>query len=125
MKTHPNKRLTPWSYLATILTVHLVFIILNLTSVFKLPFAKVFAVQLASVLLMLLSAGILFIKNNGDALAQTFRFLILMVTQMLGYLSISLALIYTEQELALVLYLLGLSMSILAIQTSYLVRRLK
>jgi hypothetical protein len=125
VKTHPNKRLTPWSYLATILTVHLVFIILNLTSVFKLPFAKVFAVQLASVLLMLLSAGILFIKNNGDALAQTFRFLILMVTQMLGYLSISLALIYTEQELALVLYLLGLSMSILAIQTSYLVRRLK
>lgn len=125
MKTHPNKRLTPGSYLATILTVHLVFIILNLTSVFKLPFAKVFAVQLASVLLMLLSAGILFIKNNGDALAQTFRFLILMVTQMLGYLSISLALIYTEQELALVLYLLGLSMSILAIQTSYLVRRLK
>ncbi len=125
MKTHPNKRLTPWSYLAIILTVHLVFIILNLTSVFKLPFAKVFAVQLASVLLMLLSAGILFIKNNGDALAQTFRFLILMVTQMLGYLSISLALIYTEQELALVLYLLGLSMSILAIQTSYLVRRLK
>lgn len=125
MKTHPNKRLTPWSYLATILTVHLVFIILNLTSVFKLPVAKVFAVQLASILLMLLSAGILFIKNNGDALAQTFRFLILMVTQMLGYLSISLALIYTEQELALVLYLLGLSMSILAIQTSYLVRRLK
>ena len=125
MKTHPNKRLTPWSYLATILTVHLVFIILNLTSVFKLPVAKIFAVQLASILLMLLSAGILFIKNNGDALAQTFRFLILMVTQMLGYLSISLALIYTEQELALVLYLLGLSMSILAIQTSYLVRRLK
>lgn len=125
MKTPANKGIAPWSYFATILSVHVVFIILNLTSVFKLPLAKVFAIQLASVLIMLLSAGILFVKNNGDALAQTFRFLILMVTQMLGYLSISLALIYTDQQLTLVLYLLGLSMSVLALQTSYLVRRLK
>lgn len=125
MKTLPNKRIGPWSYLGTLLTVHFVFILLNLTAVFNLAFSKVLAVQLASIFVVLLSTGILFIKNNGDALAQTFRFLILMVTQMLGYLSISLALIYTDQQLALVLYLLGLSMSVLAIQTSYLVRRLK
>lgn len=83
------------------------------------------AVQLTSALLVLISAGILFVKNNNDPAAQTFRFLIVSVTQLLGYLSASLALIYTDQSTELVLYLLGLALSVLILQTSYLVRRLK
>ena len=125
MKTHPNKRIQPWSYLATLLAVHLVFVFLYITSVFELTFGHMFAVQCASILLILISAAILFIKNNGDPAAQTFRFLIISVTQLLGYLSTSLALIFTDQSTELVLYLLSLSLSILILQTSYFVRRLK
>jgi hypothetical protein len=125
VKTNPKKRLTLWSYLATLLAVHIVFFVLALIGVFHLPFQDVGSILVTSFLLVLASAGILFIRNNGDAAAQTFRFLVISVTQLLGYLSTSLALIYTDQSVELVLYLLGLSLSVLILQTSYLVRRLK
>ena len=125
MKTLPHKRLSARSYLATLCAVHLVFIVLYLISVFEIQFEKMLIVQLASLLLILLSAAILFIKNSGDAAAQTFRLLIISVVQLLGYLSISLTLIYSDQDAVLVLYVLGLSLSILILQTSYFVRRLK
>jgi NADH:ubiquinone oxidoreductase subunit K len=125
VKTLPHKRLSAQSYLATLCAVHLVFIVLYLISVFEIQFEKMLIVQLASLLLILLSTAILFIKNSGDPAAQTFRFLIISVVQLLGYLSVSLALIYTDQDAVLVLYLLGLSLSILILQTSYFVRRLK
>lgn len=125
MKTNAKLRLTPFSYLATLLTVHVVFFFLNLFDVFELPIKEILAVLLTSFLLILLSCGILFFKNNGDAAVQTFRFLIISVTQLLGYLSTSLALIYTDQSTELVLFLLGLSLSVLILQTSYFVRRLK
>jgi hypothetical protein len=120
-----HKRIAPWSYLATLLAVHFVFVILYLTAIFRIPFGQMFAVQCTSFLLVLISACILFIKNNGDPAVQTFRFLIISVTQLLGYLSTSLALIYTDQTTELVLYLLSLSLSVLILQTSYLVRCLK
>jgi hypothetical protein len=125
VKTNSKKQLTLWSYLATLVAVHLVFLILAFLSVFALPWKQILSIQLTSLLLILISAGILFIQNKGDAAAQTFRFLIISVTQLLGYLSASLALIYTDQSVELVLYLLGLSLSVLILQTSYLVRRLK
>lgn len=125
VKTKPKKQITIWSYLATLMAVHLVFLILALVGVFELPFKQLWSIQLTSILLVLISASILFIKNNGDPAAQTFRLLIISVTQLLGYLSASLALIYTDQSVELVLYLLGLSLSVLILQTSYLVRRLK
>ena len=125
MKILPPKRIAPGSYLATLFAVHFVFVILYLTAIFKIPFGQMFAVQCTSFLLVLISACILFIKNNGDPVVQTFRLLIIFVTQLLGYLSMSLALIYTDQSVALVLYLLSLSLSVLILQTSYLVRRLK
>jgi hypothetical protein len=125
VKTNSKLRLTPFSYLATLLTVHVVFFFLDLFDVFELPAKEILAVLLTSFLLILLSCGILFIKNNGDAAVQTFRFLIISVTQLLGYLSTSLALIYTDQSTELVLFLLGLSLSVLILQTSYFVRRLK
>ena len=125
MKILPPKRIAPGSYLATLLAVHFVFVILYLTAIFTIPFGQMFAVQCTSFLLVLISACILFIKNNGDPVVQTFRLLIIFVTQLLGYLSMSLALIYTDQSVALVLYLLSLSLSVLILQTSYLVRRLK
>ncbi len=125
MKILPPKRIAPGSYLATLLAVHFVFVILYLTAIFRIPFGQMFAVQCTSFLLVLISVCILFIKNNGDPVVQTFRLLIIFVTQLLGYLSMSLALIYTDQSVALVLYLLSLSLSVLILQTSYLVRRLK
>ena len=125
MKTSSRKRIGAWSYLATLSSVHFVFIILQLSAVFKLPIEQMLSVQLVSFILVLLSAAILFVKNNGDQAAQTFRFLIISVTQLLGYLSACLALIYADQTTELVLYLLGLALSVLILQTSYLVRRLK
>jgi hypothetical protein len=125
VKTNPKKQITLWSYLATLVAVHLVFLILVLLGVFELSYKQLWSVQVTSMFLVLTSAGILFVKNNGDPTAQTFRFLILNVTQLLGYLSVSLALIYTDQSVESVLYLLGLSLSVLILQTSYLVRRLK
>lgn len=125
MKTSSRKRIGAGSYLATLSSVHVVFIILQLSTVFKLPFEQMLVVQLTSILLVLISAGILFIQNSNDPAAQTFRFLIISVTQLLGYLSACLALIYTDQSTELVLYLLGLALSVLILQTSYLVRRLK
>lgn len=125
VKTNSKKQISPWSYLATLLAVHLVFLILAFVHIFELPLKQLLSIQLISLFLVLLSAGILFIKNNGDPAAQTFRFLIISVTQLLGYLSVSLALIYTNQSLELVLYLLGLSLSVLILKTSYFVRRLK
>ena len=125
VKTNLKKQITPRSYLATLLAVHVVFLILALVGIFELPLEQLWSIHFISLLLVLISAGILFIKNNGDAVAQTFRFLIISVTQLLGYLSVSLALIYTDQSVELVLYLLGLSLSVLILQTSYLVRRLK
>jgi hypothetical protein len=125
VKTNPKKQITLWSYLATLVAVHLVFLFLVLLGVFELSYKQLCSVQVTSMFLVLTSAGILFVKNNGDPTAQTFRFLILNVTQLLGYLSVSLALIYTDQSVESVLYLLGLSLSVLILQTSYLVRRLK
>lgn len=125
MKTSSRKRISAGSYLATLISVHFVFIILQWSTVFDLPFEQMLAVQLTSILLVFISAGILFIQNNNDPAAQTFRFLIISVTQLLGYLSACLALIYTDQSTELVLYLLGLALSVLILQTSYLVRRLK
>ncbi|MFM7006072.1 MAG: hypothetical protein ACKOWX_02345 [Flavobacteriales bacterium] len=125
MKTNAKLSLNPLTYLATLLSVHVVFFFLNLGHVFQLPIKEVLATLLTSFLLILLSCGILFVKNNGEAAAQTFRFLIISVTQLLGYLSTSLALIYTDQSVELVLFLLGLSLSVLILQTSYFVRRLK
>jgi CHASE2 domain-containing sensor protein len=125
VKTSSRKRISAGSYLATLISVHFVFIILQWSTVFDLPFEQMLAVQLTSILLVFISAGILFIQNNNDPAAQTFRFLIISVTQLLGYLSACLALIYTDQSTELVLYLLGLALSVLILQTSYLVRRLK
>jgi hypothetical protein len=125
VKTNPKKRLTLWSYLATLLSIHIVFLVLALIGVFHLPLKGVGSILVTSFLLVLASAVILFFRNNGDAVAQAFRFLAISVTQLLGYLSTSLALIYTDQSVELVFYLLGLSLSVLILQTSYLVRRLK
>lgn len=125
MKTSSRKRISAGSYLATLSSVHLVFVILQLCAVFQFPFKQMLALQMTSMLLVFISAGILFIKNNHDPAAQALRFLIVSITQLLGYLSACLALIYTDQSWDLVLYLLGLALSVLILQTSYLVRRLK
>lgn len=125
MKTKLNKTIGVWSYLATLGAVHFVFVILQTTDVFQIDLRQMLVVQSASLLLLLLSTGILFVKKTADVTSLTFRLLVLSVTQLLGYLSACLALIYSDQPTELVLYLLGLSLCVLIMQTSYLVRRLK
>mgnify|MGYP000430101907 CR=1 FL=1 len=125
MKTKLNKTIGVWSYLATLGAVHFVFVILQTTDVFQIDLRQMLVVQSASLLLLLLSTGILFVKKTADVTSLTFRLLVLSVTQLLGYLSACLALIYSDQPNELVLYLLGLSLCVLIMQTSYLVRRLK
>lgn len=125
MKTKLNKTIGVWSYLATLGAVHFVFVILQTTDVFQIDLRQMLVVQSASLLLLLLSTGILFVKKTADVTSLTFRLLVLSVTQLLGYLSACLALIYSDQPTEMVLYLLGLSLCVLIMQTSYLVRRLK
>ncbi len=125
MKTKLNKTIGVWSYLATLGAVHFVFVILQTTDVFQIDLRQMLVVQSASLLLLLLSTVILFVKKTADVTSLTFRLLVLSVTQLLGYLSACLALIYSDQPNELVLYLLGLSLCVLIMQTSYLVRRLK
>ncbi len=124
-KNNLKKRLTFVSYLLSMLAIHGAFAILALLEIFKISSSHLLLAQLSSFFIILVSAAILFLKNTGDQSAFTFRLLILMTTQMLGYLSILLAFIYTNQATQFVLYMLGLALSVLVIQTSYLVRRLK
>ncbi|MEN9743612.1 MAG: hypothetical protein RLZZ65_1417 [Bacteroidota bacterium] len=107
------------------LAIHVAFLILAFIDLFQLNTQQLIASQLGSALIMLLSVAILFFRHNGNQAAFTFRFLILTTVQMLGYLSILLAFIYTNQDTVTVFYLLALALAILVIQTSYLVRRLK
>lgn len=125
MKTSSRKRIGAWSYLATLSSVHFVFIILQLSAIFDLPLNQMFIIQMTSLVIVFISSGVLFVKNNNEPVAQAFRILIITVTQLLGYLSACLALIYTDQSTEMVLYLLALALSVLILQTSYLVRRLK
>lgn len=107
------------------LAIHLAFVLLSVFGVFQLNLNQALAAQLSSFFIVLISSAILFFNNKGNPHAFTLRLLILTTTQLLGYLSILLALIYTNQAEAFIFYLLGLALSVLIIQTSYIVRRLK
>jgi hypothetical protein len=68
---------------------------------------------------------ILFIKKEKDPQADTFRLLIMITFQLLSFLSICLALIYTNQPNSLVLHELGMALTMIIVQTVYLAKRLK
>lgn len=68
---------------------------------------------------------ILFVKKEKDPQADTFRLLIMITVQLLSFLSICLALIYTNQSNALVLHLLAIALVMITVQTIYLAKRLK
>ncbi|MEN9973097.1 MAG: hypothetical protein RIS20_1444 [Bacteroidota bacterium] len=73
----------------------------------------------------LLGLLILFVKKEKDPQADTFRLLIMITVQLVSFLSICLALIYTNQPNALVIHLLGMALTMITVQTIYLVKRLK
>ena len=64
-------------------------------------------------------------KKKVDPQADTFRLLIMITVQLLSFLSVCLALIYTNQSNNLVLHLLGLALTLIVVQTVFIVRRLK
>ncbi len=68
---------------------------------------------------------ILYVKKEADAQADTFRLLIMITVQLLSFLSICLALIYTNQPNQLVIHLLALALAMIVVQTIYIARRLK
>jgi hypothetical protein len=68
---------------------------------------------------------ILFVKKEKNPQADTFRLLIMITVQLLSFLSICLALIYTNQSNALVLHLLAIALVMITTQTIYLAKRLK
>lgn len=68
---------------------------------------------------------ILFVKKEKDPQADTFRLLIMITVQLLSFLSICLALIYTNQSNSLVIHLLGMALTLITVQTIYLAKRLK
>jgi hypothetical protein len=68
---------------------------------------------------------ILYWNKKNDPVANTFRLLIMITVQLLSFLSISLALIYTNQSTSIVVHLLGLALSIIFAQTLFIARQLK
>lgn len=73
----------------------------------------------------LIGLFILFVKKEKDPQADTFRLLIMITVQLLSFLSICLALIYTNQSNSLVIHLLGMALTMITVQTIYLAKRLK
>ena len=126
MKTKNRRPIGIKSYLAVLFSVHVVFVILQLTKVFNIDIQHMLVVQFISLLITFLSAAVLFVNNNnGDASAQIIRLIVLIVLQLIGYMSSCAALILTYKPRTLVMYLLSMALSVLVFQTSYLVRRLK
>ncbi|MEN9988657.1 MAG: hypothetical protein RLZZ585_1696 [Bacteroidota bacterium] len=68
---------------------------------------------------------ILFVKKEKDPQADTFRLLILITVQLLSFMSICMALVYTNQSDAIVLHLLAIALVMITAQTIYLAKRLK
>jgi hypothetical protein len=68
---------------------------------------------------------ILFVKKEKDPQADTFRLLILITVQLLSFMSICMALVYTNQPDAIVLHLLAIALVMITAQTIYLAKRLK
>lgn len=126
MKTKNRRPIGIKSYLAVLFSVHVVFVILQLTKVFNIDIQHMLVVQFISLLITFLSAAVLFVNNNNrDASAQIIRLIVLIVLQLIGYMSSCAALILTYKPRTLVMYLLSMALSVLVFQTSYLVRRLK
>lgn len=68
---------------------------------------------------------ILYLKKTSDPQADTFRLLIMITVQLLSYLSVCLALIYTNQKDTIVLHLLGMALVLIVAQTIFIVKQLK
>ncbi|MFM1946917.1 MAG: hypothetical protein RL207_1200 [Bacteroidota bacterium] len=68
---------------------------------------------------------ILLVKKEKDPQADTFRLLILITVQLLSFMSICMALVYTNQSDAIVLHLLAIALVMITAQTIYLAKRLK
>ncbi len=79
----------------------------------------------ASAFIGLIGLLILYVKKEVDAFADTFRLLIMITVQLLSFLSICLALIYTNQSNQLVLHLLALALAMIVVQTIYIAGQLK
>ena len=91
----------------------------------NLPTKDAFFCIGSAAFISLLGLFILYMKKKNDPVANTFRLLIMITVQLLSFLSISLALIYTQQSTAIILHLLGIALTIIISQTLFLVRDLK
>jgi hypothetical protein len=78
-----------------------------------------------STLIALVGILILYARKSEVPQADAFRLLIMITVQLLSFMSVSLALIYTNQSETLVFHLLGLAMTLIVVQTVFIVRRLK
>lgn len=102
-----------------------IFYLFTLSSWSKLSNANAIFCIGTSGFIALLGMLILFVKKENDPQADTFRLLIMITVQLLSFLSICLALIYTNQPDSIVVHLLGLALTMIAVQTIYLAKRLK
>jgi len=101
------------------------FYMITLSNLSKLATNDTFFCIVTSAFIELVGILILYAKKKADPQANTFRMLIMITVQLLSYLSVCTALIYTNQSTALVLHLLGLAMTLIVVQTIFIVRRLK
>lgn len=102
-----------------------IFYLLTMTKLSHLSFGDTFFCIGTSAFIELIGLLILYGKKKANPQADTFRLLIMITVQLLSFLSVCLALIYTNQSNALVLHLLGLATTLIVVQTVFIVRRLK
>jgi hypothetical protein len=107
------------------LVIFVIFYIFTLSKFSNLAgFDSLFCIG-TSAFIGLIGLLILYVKKEVDAFADTFRLLIMITVQLLSFLSICLALIYTNQSNQLVLHLLALALAMIICQTIYIARQLK
>jgi hypothetical protein len=109
----------------TYLGIFVLFFFFTKTPWSNLPSKDAFFCIGSAAFISLLGLFILYMKKKNDPVANTFRLLIMITVQLLSFLSISLALIYTQQSTAIILHLLGIALTIIISQTLFLVRDLK
>ena len=107
------------------LLIFVVFYLFTSTGFSHLACSETLFCIVTSAFIGLIGLLILYVKKEADAQADTFRLLIMITVQLLSFLSICLALIYTNQPNQLVIHLLALALAMIVVQTIYIAGRLK
>lgn len=105
--------------------VFLFFFLFNVIFPIGLSPKETVIILLFASIISLIGLFILYFKKDNDPQKNTFRLLIMISVQLLSFLTVSLAMIYTKQSKVFILTFLALCLCLIIAQTIFLVRSLK